>query len=134
MSGSERPWDDRYSSPEWGTAVVEALRALFNEDSSDNQIQNVIFIRADLERHADGVAFLRAIYDHADHERRIGVRRQLDGRGPLAEMQGVTLAESLAYDIAHYGMAEPLGSYWNLLVEDESGTWWWGDGYPGETP
>jgi hypothetical protein len=31
-------------------------------------------------------------------------------------------------------IAEPLGSYWYLLVEDGDGVWWWGNGYPGETP
>jgi hypothetical protein len=46
----------------------------------------------------------------------------------------MTLAESMAYDIAHYDMAEPLGSYWYLLVEYDNGVWWWGDGNPGETP
>ena len=61
-------------------------------------------------------------------------RRQLDGRGPLAESPGLTPAESLARDIAEGDIGEPLGSYWDLLEEDSNGVWWWGDGYTVNTP
>lgn len=117
-----------------GTGSRRGPPQLLTSDNRDGELRKVTLISADLERDGDGVAFLRAVYDYSDHQRRIGVRRQLDNRGPLAEMQGKTLAESLAYDIARFDMAEPLGSYWYLLVEDGDGVWWWGDGYPGETP
>ncbi len=134
MDGSEVQRGEEFGTPEWAPQVVSALRTFLTSDRRDAELQTVTLIAADLERDADGVAFLRAIYDHSYHQRRIGLRRQLGNRGPLADMQGKTLAESFAYDIAHYDMAEPLGSYWYLLVEDGNGVWWWGDGYPGQTP
>jgi hypothetical protein len=134
MDGSGVQSGKEYSSPEWGSEVVDALRKQLTWEARDAELRKVTLIRADLERDGDGIAFLRAVYDHSDQQRRIGVRRQLDYRGPLAHMQGMTLAESKAYDIAHYDMAEPLSSYWNLLIEDADRVWWWGDGYPGQTP
>jgi hypothetical protein len=95
--------------------------------------ETVTLIGADLELDAEGTPFLLAVYDHAWWDRRIGLRRQLD-HGPMSEVPGRTRAEALALDIAMYDMAEPLGSYWDLLVEDDNGVWWWGDGYPGLTP
>jgi hypothetical protein len=133
MDGTEDGSDRQFSSPKWGPDVVDALRKLLTADER-GMLGNVTLISAELERDVDGLAFLRAVYDDSNHQRRIGVRRQLDGKGPLAHMPGMSLAESMAYDIAHGDMAEPLGTYWYLLVEDDNGVWWWGDGYPGLTP
>ena len=125
--------DEEFSSPEWGPEVVDALRKLLTADER-GMLGNVTLRSAELERDADGVGFLRAVYDDSNHLRRTGVRRQLDGRGPLAHLPGMSLAESMAYDIAHGDMAEPLGTYWHLLVEDSNEVWWWGDGYTVNTP
>jgi hypothetical protein len=124
---------EEFRSPVWGSEVVDALRKLLAADER-GMLGTVTLISAELERDVDGLAFLRAVYDDSNHERRIGLRRRLDGMGPLAHMPGMSLAESMAYDIAHGDMAEPLGNYWYLLVEDGNGVWWWGDGYPGLTP
>ena len=129
MDSAEVRWDEEFSSPAWGPEVADALRKLLTADER-GMLQNVTLISAELERDADGVAFLRAVYDDSNHQRRIGVRRQLDGRGPLAHLQGMSQAESMAYYIAHGDMAEPLGTYWYLLVEDNNGVWWRGDGSP----
>ena len=39
------------------------------------------------------------------------------------------LAEWLAAWIAVFEISEPLGRRYDLLVEDENGVSWWGDGY-----
>ncbi len=126
-------FDEEFSSPEWGPAVVNALRKLLT-NGRYQRYQHINLVSVELERDGNGVAFLRAVYDDSNHERRIGVRRQLDGRGPLALVPGVTPAESLARDIADGDIDEPLGSYWYLLAEDSNGVWWWGDGYTINTP
>ena len=41
-----------------------------------------------------------------------------------------TPEESLAEEIALYEISEPIGRYYDLLIEDGEGVWWWGDGYP----
>lgn len=134
MDDSEPHWGPEFSSPKWGPEVVEAIHHLLGNENRAYDLLCVTLIGVHLERDADGVAFLRAIYDDSRHDRRIGLRRKLDNRGPLAHQPGMTLAESFAFDIAHLDMAEPLGTYWDRLTEDETGVWWWGDGYPGDWP
>lgn len=126
--------DEEFSSVDWGPDVVNALNKVLTSDGRHRWLQHITLVSVELERDVDGVAFVRAVYDDSNHERRIGVRRQLDGRGPLAESPGLTPAESLARDIAEGDIGEPLGSYWDLLEEDSNGVWWWGDGYTVNTP
>jgi hypothetical protein len=113
--------------PAYGQRVLEALRSYFAEGKW--LLEPATLIQAHLDFDADGVAVLLAVYDHPLYPQRIGLRRRLDrelGSDP----------ESLAEQIAIYGISEPMGRYYDLLVEDEAGVWWWGDGYPdiGEHP
>jgi hypothetical protein len=42
----------------------------------------------------------------------------------------MTPEQALARQVAIFDVAEPLGAYYDLLVEDDQGVSWWGDGYP----
>lgn len=114
--------------PPFGQRVLEALRSYFREGNWLLEPANLV--EAHLDSDPDGVPVLLAVYDHPNYGQRIGLRRRLDRWGPDAN------AEALAQDIAIYDISEPLGSYYELLVDDGRGVWWWGDGYPdiGEHP
>jgi hypothetical protein len=81
-----------------------------------------------LESDEDGVAVLRAVYEHAYWPERTGLRRRLD-LPPTPVQPGATAAEKLAADIAYLEISEPLGRMHDLLTPDEQGVHWWGDGY-----
>lgn len=113
------------AKPDWptiGERVLEALRTYFAEERW--LLEPATLVEAQLEFDPDGVAVLRAIYDHPNYRQRLGLRRRLDfdfhDREP----------EKVAEQIAIYDISEPLGRYSELLVEDANGVWWWGDGFP----
>jgi hypothetical protein len=79
----------------------------------------------------DGVPVLLAVYTHPFWSERTGLRRRLDRPPVSGEISGEqTVAEWLAEHICAMEIGEPLGRMHDLLVEDNDGTWWWGDGYP----
>jgi hypothetical protein len=81
-----------------------------------------------LENDPDGVPVLRAVYEHPFCTERTGLRRRLN-RIPFTEHGANTPEGSLAAEIAKFEISEPLGRYYDLLVRDDFGVWWWGDGY-----
>jgi hypothetical protein len=76
----------------------------------------------------DGTPVLLAIYDHPYYAKRIGLRRRLTDH--MRATEDCSREQALAEEIAVYEISEPLGAYFDLLVEDSAGVWWWGDGYP----
>ena len=92
-------------------------------------MEPVRLIDADLEVDSDGVPVLLAIYEHAFWPERTGMRRRLDMTPVSASPGEQDLAEWLACDIAWLEMGEPLGRLHDLLVEDDNGVRWWGNGY-----
>jgi len=108
--------------------VVAGLRQYFAEGRST--LEPVRLVDANLEVDPDGVPVLLAIYEHAFWPERTGMRRRLE-RTPVSGTPGDrSLAEWLVDDIAWLEMGEPLGRRHDLLVEDDNGVWWWGNGYP----
>ena len=92
-------------------------------------LEPVTLVSAHLEVTEQGAGYLLAVYDHARWDRRTGLRRALN-RVPAWVPPDMSPEEALAFEIAVSDMAEPLGNYWDLLVEDGDGVWWWGDGFP----
>jgi hypothetical protein len=106
----------------FGYRVVEALHAYFREGKW--LLAPATLVDAQLTSDPDGVPVLLAIYDHPGYvNKRLGLRRRLDH-------WNLDAPEAKAEDIAIYDISEPLGNYYELLVEDGQGVWWWGDGYP----
>jgi hypothetical protein len=112
--------DDAMASPSWGEDVLAARRYF----DSGRLIDPVQLVESSLGVTDDGSPAIIAIYDHPWYDRRVGLRSGLD-QCPLAISEGMTPAEPRALDIAVYEIAEPLGTYYDRLVEDESGVWWW---------
>ena len=123
---STREWREAVSSPDWGPRVLEALRRHFAEGKP--LLEPARLITASLEVDPDGTPVLLAIYEHPYWPERTGLRRRLDHAYGLGH--GSSPEEALAEEIAFYEISEPLGRQYDLLVEDENGVWWWGDGYP----
>ena len=109
------------ASPTWGQDVLAALRSYFD---SGRLIDPVRLVEATLGVSDDGSPAVIAIYDHPWYDRRVGLRSRLD-QYPLSVYEGMSPAEPRAHDIAVYEISEPLGSYFDRLVEDDSGVWWW---------
>jgi len=122
----DEEWRSIISAPDWGPRVAEALRRYFSEGRW--LLAPVSLVSASMELDPDGTSVLLAIYDRAWSPKRIGLRRRLD-REPMTNSEA-TPEESLAEQIAVYEISEPLGRYYDLLVEDAEGVWWWGDGFP----
>ena len=125
---SEDEWRAAVSAPDWGERVLAELRRHFAEGRPT--LEPVRLIDSRLEVDADGVPVLLAIYEHAFWPERTGMRRRLDRTPVTGAASAQDLAEWLARDIAWMEMGEPLGTQHDLLVEDDNGVWWWGDGYP----
>lgn len=92
----------------------------------------VQLMEARAEVDSDGTPVLLAIYQHPSWPERTGLRLRLDRRS-MTEEGAATPEDAVAGEIAIYDISEPLGRYYELLVEDDHGVWWWGDGYPGLT-
>lgn len=92
-------------------------------------LESAQLIDASIEVDADGVPVLIAVYDHPSWPERTGLRRRLN-RMPFANHGENTPEASQAAEVAIYEISEPLGTHYHSLVEDSSGVWWWGDGYP----
>jgi transcriptional regulator with XRE-family HTH domain len=128
---SEDEWNTAVTAPDWGEHVLAELRRYFAKGRPT--LEPVRLIDASLDVDPDGVPVLLAIYEHAFWPERTGMRRRLD-RTPVSGTPGDrSLAEWLVDDIAWLEMGEPLGRRHDLLVEDDNGVWWWGDGYPDMT-
>jgi hypothetical protein len=106
--------------------VLDALRRYFDEGKPLQEPARLI--DATLHVDPDGTPVLLVIYEHPYWPERTGLRRRLD-RAPDVG-QGSTPEEALAHEIAYCEISEALGRIYDLLVEDENGVWWWGDGYP----
>lgn len=91
-------------------------------------MERAVLIEAWAEHDDDGIAVLRAVYDHPFHPRRIGLRRRLDRPSVISEPL-LEPAEELAYGIAYMEIGEPLGRLGDLLFPDSDGVAWWGYGY-----
>ena len=113
-------WQAGVAATDWGERVVAALRA--------RTIEPAVLVDAWSERDPDGVPVLRAVYDHPWWPQRTGLRMRLDE--PPFDWPGPDqdLAAWLAGNIADE-IVEPLGRMYDLLVPDEEGVHWWGDGY-----
>jgi hypothetical protein len=110
------------ASPSWGQDVVDALRRYFADGGW--LLEPVSLVQVTLGEADDGSPAVVAIYDHSLYTERIGLKSRLD-QSPMAIPKGSSPAEALAQDIAVYEISEPLGSYYDRLVEDENGIWWW---------
>jgi hypothetical protein len=110
------------ASPSWGQDVVDALRRYFADGGW--LLEPVSLVEVTLGEADDGSPAVVAIYDHSLYTERIGLKSRLD-QSPMAIPKGSSPAEALAQDIAVYEISEPLGSYYDRLVEDENGIWWW---------
>jgi hypothetical protein len=119
-------WTQTVSAPDWGDRVVEALVRYFRDGRRLSAPATLV--EATTEFDTDGVPVLRAVYDHGWSQKRLGLRRRLDGE-PMTDNEP-TPEESLAEEIALYEISEPIGRLYDLLVEEADGVWWWGDGYP----
>ena len=64
--------DEEFSSVNWGPDVVNALSKMLTSDGRHRWLQHITLVSVELERGVDGVAFVRAVYDDSNHERRIG--------------------------------------------------------------
>jgi transcriptional regulator with XRE-family HTH domain len=125
---SEDEWKAAITAPDWGERVLAEFRRYFAEGLPT--LEPVQLIDASIDVDSDGVPVLLAIYHHAFWPERTGMRRRLD-RTPVAGSPGEqSLVEWLVGHIAWLEMGEPLGRQHDLLVEDDNGVWWWGDGYP----
>jgi hypothetical protein len=114
--------DAAMASPTWGKDVVAALRRYFAEGGW--LLEPVKLIEARLGVADDGSPAVIAIYDHSWYSKRIGLKSRLD-QSPMAIPEGMSPSEALAQDIAVYEISEPLGTYYDRLIEDEFGVWWW---------
>jgi hypothetical protein len=120
-------WEQAAASPDWGNRVAGELSRYFVEGGHLLEAARLVDVR--LEVDPDGVPVLLVVYDHPFWSKRTGLRRRLD-RPPFAAHGAETPEGSLAAEIARFEISEPLGRYYDLLVEDGAGVWWWGDGYP----
>jgi hypothetical protein len=114
-----------FDRSDFGHRVVEALRTYFRDGKW--LLEPATLVDAQLTSDPDGVPVLLAVYDHPYVSERLGLRRRLDRWGPGDDGAD---AEALAKEIAIYEISEPLGRYYDPLVEDGQSVWWWGDGYP----
>jgi len=129
VTWTQDDWEKAVASPDWGQRVARALEDYFSRGKPLDFYQATL-IGVTTENDQDGVAVLRAIYDHPLYKpRRTGYRRRLD-RCPFSSNGEDTPEASLAAEIALYDISEPMGRYYDLLVKDENDVWWWGDGYP----
>lgn len=127
VTWSDEEWEAAFSSPDWGLRVAEALRRYV--DCGGFLFERVQLMEAGTEVDSDGTSVLLAVYHHPFWPERTGLRRRLDRR-PMTDAGAATPEDAVAAEIAIYDISEPLGRYYELLVEDDRGVWWWGDGYP----
>lgn len=120
-------WAKSVAREDWAATVVAALRDHFDEGLW--LLEAAVLIDAWPERDEDGTGVLRAVYQHPFWPERTGLRRRLDVAPPLAPDPEQNSAQWLASWIAVFEISEPLGRRYDLLVEDENGVHWWGDGY-----
>jgi hypothetical protein len=111
---------------DWAEQVLAALRTYF--DQGRPLLTPTRLVEAHLTSDPDDTPVLEATSDRPDDERRIGLRRRLI-RYTVPGQPGWD-PEILAAEIAQYDISEPLGRYSEILVDDGTGVWWWGDGYP----
>ena len=108
-------------SATWGPDVLAALRSYFGSGRLRVTVQ---LVAASLGVTSDGRPAIIVIYEHPLYDKRVGLRSRLD-QVPTSIYEGMSAAESRAHDIAEYEIAEPLGTYYEALAEDDSGVWWW---------
>jgi hypothetical protein len=120
-------WADAITQDDWCALVAAAVHRHFAEGGW--LLEPAVLLDAWCELDVDGMGVLRAVYQHPFWPQRTGLRRRLDTPPPLPPDAGQGLADWLAAWIATFEISEPLGRMYDLLVEDETGVFWWGDGY-----
>ena len=110
------------ASSDWGSQVLESLRAYFA--SGDWLPEPVEPVLIELQTGEDGGPVLVAVYDHSGYPFRVGYRRPLD-RMPFALVCSGTPAQSMAESIARYEIAEPIAPASGEFVVDSNGIHWW---------
>jgi hypothetical protein len=76
---------------------------------------------------------LRVVYRHPTHGGRLGARFVIEQRPePVSLAREARVAEVLRVQLQEItdALGQPLGRSVDLLVLDEAGVQWWGDGYP----
>lgn len=119
-------WQAAIVAPDWGQRVVDALRDRIRHP--EQLLEPAVLVDAWSENDHDGVPVLRAIYDHPYWPQRTGLRLRLDEPPFDSPRPGQELAAWVAGNIADE-IAEPLGRMYDLLIPDDAGIYWWGDGY-----
>ena len=121
MGWTYEQWEQADKGADWGTKVVDALKHYFDEGRW--LLEPAELVDAGFEVDPDGVSVLLAVYDHPYSPKRIGLRRRLDKTPLTSGAPGAFPEEAVAADIAVFEISEPLGRYYDLLVEDSTGVW-----------
>jgi hypothetical protein len=117
--------EDELGTREYATRLLLEIEVILRQPED--------LIQGDL-RYVDGWveedgSALRVVYDREGWDRRLGYRFRVS-EVPADDFEtGRDDVSGTAYDICS-NLDEPLGRFWDLLVQ-EDGVWWWGDGYPG---
>jgi hypothetical protein len=122
-------WDDVVRDPGWGLRVAKALQRYFSE-GGPILLDPITLLEVRLDGlDPDGVPVIRTIYERGHFPGRLGYRRRLD-RAPASGEPFEPLEDWMAEWIAVFDISEPLGRKMDLLVKEDDGVSWWGDGYP----
>jgi len=121
-----RAWARAVASPDWPERVLRALWDRF--DSGEPLHEDVVLLDAVVRSDGGGHHVLWAVYRHPYLEQTLGFRRVLDARPAAGEPAAQQTLEAWLADWIAFEIAEPLGRRAELLVTDEQGIGWWGEG------
>ena len=120
-------WAETVKREDWASRVAEALRRYFQ--SGGWLFEAAVLLDVWTEQGEDGVGVLCAVYEHPFWPERTGLRRRLDRPPAIGSDPDEDLAQWFSSWIATFEISQPLGRMHDLLVEDDDGVHWWGDGY-----